>query len=79
MEEFLNNMVFGDVTLVTGLLWLLIATLISMVGGAIGGMILAGKEIGYSFSAMLGALFAPAGTIPTLVLGFLALNFLSGF
>ncbi|HEY9801770.1 MAG TPA: hypothetical protein V6D25_15540 [Leptolyngbyaceae cyanobacterium] len=79
MDEFLNSMVFGDVTLVTGLLWLLIASLISMVGGAIGGMMLAGKEIGYSFSAMLGALFAPAGTIPTLVLGFLALNFISGF
>jgi hypothetical protein len=79
MDEFLNNMVFGDVTLVTGLLWLLIATLISMVGGAIGGMILAGKDIGYPFSAMLGALFAPAGTIPTILLGLFALNFLSSF
>jgi hypothetical protein len=79
MDEFLTNMVFGDITLVTGLLWLLIATVISMVGGAIGGMILAGKDIGYSFSAMLGALFAPAGTIPALILGFFALGFLSSF
>ncbi|HIK03743.1 MAG TPA: hypothetical protein IGS40_03355 [Trichormus sp. M33_DOE_039] len=79
VEEFLTNMVTSDLTLVTGLLWLVIATIISMIGGAIGGMILAGKEIGYIFSATLGALFAPAGTIPTIIIGFAVLNFLSNF
>ncbi|UKO99936.1 hypothetical protein [Nostoc sp. UHCC 0870] len=86
MSEFLNNpnvsalltnMVTGNLTLTTGLLWLIVATIISMIGGAIGGMILAGKEIGYIFSATIGALFAPTGAIPAILLGFAALNFLS--
>lgn len=79
VEEFLTNMVTSDLTLVTGLLWLVIGTIISMIGGAIGGMILAGKEIGYIFSATLGALFAPAGAIPAILVGFAVLNFLSNF
>ncbi|CCH65620.1 hypothetical protein RINTHM_11600 [Richelia intracellularis HM01] len=47
-----------------------------MVGGAISGMIIAGKEIGYLFSAMLGGLFAPAGVIPAMILGLFILSFL---
>ncbi|AUB39586.1 ABC-type spermidine/putrescine transport system, permease component II [Nostoc flagelliforme CCNUN1] len=50
-----------------------------MVGGAIGGMLLAGKDIGYQFSAMLGALFAPAGVIPAILLGLAALNLLTNY
>jgi hypothetical protein len=50
-----------------------------MVGGAIGGMLLAGKDIGYHLSAMLGALFAPAGVIPAILLGLAAINFLTNY
>nr|WP_066380258.1 MULTISPECIES: hypothetical protein [unclassified Anabaena] len=70
LREFISYMVTGDLTLITGLLWLVIATIISMIGGAIGGMMLAGKEMGYYFSATLGALFAPAGAIPAIIFGF---------
>jgi hypothetical protein len=79
MNELLTNMVTGDITLVTGFLWLVVATIISMIGGAIGGMILAGKHIGYTFSATLGALFAPAGAIPAMLFGFVLLNFIDNF
>ncbi|MBD2342792.1 hypothetical protein [Anabaena subtropica] len=79
LSEFLASMVTGDVTLITGLFWLITATIISMIGGAIGGMILAGKDIGYGFSATLGALFAPAGAIPAILLGLGLLNFLSNY
>ncbi|MGH1394525.1 MAG: hypothetical protein ACRAVC_10885 [Trichormus sp.] len=79
VRELLTNMVTGDVTLVTGILWLLVATIISMIGGAIGGIILAGKEIGYTFSATLGALFAPAGAIPAIIFGFTLLNLIGNF
>jgi hypothetical protein len=66
-----------DLNLTTALTWLVIAIILSMIGGAIGGMILAGKEIGYKFSATIGSLFAPAGIIPALILGLLILNFLA--
>ncbi|ABA24194.1 conserved hypothetical protein [Trichormus variabilis ATCC 29413] len=79
LREFLTNMVTSDVTFITGLFWLVVATLISMIGGAIGGMILAGKDIGYGFSATIGALFAPAGVIPAIILGLGLLNFLSNY
>ncbi|MCC5640226.1 hypothetical protein LC593_31215 [Nostoc sp. CHAB 5844] len=79
VSDFLTSMVSSDINIVTGLVWLIIATIISMIGGAIGGMILAGKDIGYSFSAMLGALFAPAGAIPAIVLGLALLTLLNNY
>ena len=75
MTDTLTSLVFGDITLITGLVWLLIAIVISMIGGAISGMVIGGKEIGYQFSAMLGSLFAPAGVIPAMILGLFILNF----
>ncbi len=77
MTDLLTNLAVGDINLITGLVWILIATLLSMVGGAIGGMLLAGKEVGYKFSAMLGSLFGPAGVIPAMLLGLFLLNFLN--
>ncbi|MBE9208871.1 hypothetical protein IQ244_20455 [Nostoc sp. LEGE 06077] len=79
LSNFLTSMVSSELNIVTGTVWLVIATIISMIGGAIGGMILAGKDIGYSFSAMLGALFAPAGAIPAMLLGFALLTLLNNY
>ncbi|MBE9058627.1 hypothetical protein [Sphaerospermopsis sp. LEGE 08334] len=84
MCDFVNNPAFRDfvdslntdLNFTTALAWLAIAVILSMVGGAIGGMILAGKDLGYKFSATIGSLFAPAGVIPTLILGLLILTFL---
>ncbi len=75
MTDTLTNFVFGDINLMTGMLWLLIAIMISMIGGAISGMVIAGEEIGYQLSAMLGSLFAPAGVIPAIILGLFILSF----
>ncbi|MDJ0796182.1 MAG: hypothetical protein QNJ51_04985 [Calothrix sp. MO_167.B12] len=74
MADTLTNLVLGDINLITGMVWLLIAIIISMIGGAISGMVVAGEEIGYQFSAMLGSLFAPAGIIPAMILGLFILN-----
>ena len=84
MFDFINCPEFRDfiyslntnLNFTTALAWLAIAVILSMVGGAIGGMILAGKDLGYKFSATIGSLFAPAGVIPTLILGLLILNLL---
>lgn len=79
VRDFLTSLADGDLNIATGLVWIVIATALSMIGGAIGGMLLAGKDIGYSFSAMLGALFAPAGVIPAILLGLAILNFLTNY
>ncbi|MDZ8189097.1 MAG: hypothetical protein RMX96_30175 [Nostoc sp. ChiSLP02] len=75
--DFLTNLAAGKLNIATEFVWLVTATVLSMIGGAIGGMLLAGKDIGYQFSAMLGALFAPAGVIPAIVIGLAILNFLT--
>ena len=77
--DFITSLADGDLNIATEFVWLIIATALSMVGGAIGGMLLAGKDIGYQFSAMLGALFAPAGVIPAILLGLAALNLLTNY
>ena len=77
MADTLTNLLFGNITLMTAIIWLVIATIISMIGGAISGMVIAGKDIGYQFSAMLGSMFAPAGVIPALILGLFILNFIN--
>ncbi|WP_373530459.1 hypothetical protein [Nostoc sp.] len=79
LRDFLTSLANGDLNIATEFVWLVIATALSMVGGAIGGMLLAGKDIGYQFSAMLGALFAPAGVIPAILLGLTVLNLLTNY
>ncbi|WP_353930580.1 hypothetical protein WJM97_20305 [Okeanomitos corallinicola TIOX110] len=84
MFDFVNNPEFRnflhslntDINFATVLAWLVIAVILSMLGGAMGGMMLAGKEIGYKFSAIIGSLFAPAGVIPAIVLSLLIVNFI---
>ncbi|MEH1837287.1 MAG: hypothetical protein V7L20_00610 [Nostoc sp.] len=77
--NFITSLADGDLNIATEFVWLIIATALSMIGGAIGGMLLAGKDIGYQFSAMLGALFAPAGVIPGILLGLAVLNLLANY
>ncbi|MBN3894313.1 MAG: hypothetical protein HWQ41_03265 [Nostoc sp. NOS(2021)] len=79
VRDFLTSLADGDLNIATEFVWIIIATALSMVGGAIGGMLLAGKDIGYQFSAMLGALFAPAGVIPAILLGLAVLNLLTNY
>jgi len=67
------------INLTTAIIWSAIAIILSMIGGAIGGMILAGKDLGYKFAAIVGSLFAPAGMIPAIILGLLMLNFLADY
>ena len=87
MFELVNDPVFlkflhslnTELNLTTGFTWLIIAVILSMIGGAIGGIILAGKDIGYQFAAIIGSLFAPVGIIPALILGLFILNFLANY
>ncbi|WP_017656011.1 hypothetical protein [Fortiea contorta] len=75
--DFLKSLASGDLNILTEIVWVLIATILSLIGGAIGGMLLARKDIGYEFSATLGALLAPAAVIPAILLGLFVLSLLS--
>lgn len=74
VQTFLSQLVSGDITLLTGLVWLAVAIAFSIVGGAIGGVLLAGKDLGIQLAAMIGGLFGPAAVIPATVLGLIFLR-----
>lgn len=77
MNYLITSLTTGEINLFTGLVLLLIATAFSILGGAIGGIILAGKDFGYSFSATIGGLFGPAAAIPAIILGLCMLTILT--
>ncbi|MDJ0508798.1 MAG: hypothetical protein QNJ64_06050 [Crocosphaera sp.] len=74
IQTFFGNLMTGEITLVTGIFWLLFATVISTIAGAIGGIILAGKDLGYELAAILGSLFGPAGVVPVAAIGLVILK-----
>ncbi len=79
LSGMVTSLMAGDLNLLTGFIWFMVATVVSMIGGAIGGMLLAGEDLGYNFAAILGGLFGPAGVIPGAILGLIVLNLLSSF
>ena len=74
VQDLISSFLNGDINLATGLIWLAIAIPFAVAGGAIGGILLAGKDLGYRLAAMIGGLFGPAAVIPATVLGLLALK-----
>jgi len=74
MSNFLTSLASGDMNIGTVIVWVLIGSILSMIGGAIGGILLARKDIGYKLSAILGGLFGPASVIPAILLGLAVLN-----
>jgi hypothetical protein len=79
MKDFLTTLAAGELNIATEFAWIFIAIALSMVGGAMGAMLLAGKDIGYQLSATLGALFGPAGAIPAILLAFALLNLFTNY
>ena len=76
IKTFLFDLINGDITLISGLFWLFVAALFSTVSGAIGGIVLAGKDLGYELAGILGGLLGPAGGVPVAIIGFIILKFI---
>ncbi|NEO97547.1 MAG: hypothetical protein F6K58_02310 [Symploca sp. SIO2E9] len=72
--NLLKSLGAGDINLITGLVWFGLATVLSIVGGAIGGILLAGKDLGYQLAATIGGLFGPVGVMPAVLLGLVILK-----
>ena len=73
-QDFLQDLIAGEITWLTAIFLLAIATGVSILGGAIGGILLARKDLGYSLAAMIGGLFGPAGVIPTVAIALVILK-----
>jgi hypothetical protein len=75
VHGFIQDFTHQRVTLETAVVWLLIAIAFSIVGGAIGGIVLAGKDLGVQLAAMIGGLYGPAAIIPAATLGLALIGF----
>jgi|UPI00035FAF47 hypothetical protein len=79
MTEILKNLANNEINLVTFLIYLVIGTVLSIIGGAVGGIFLAGEDLGTEFAAIIGGLFGPAGVLPAIVIGLFLLSFCPKF
>ncbi len=73
MQPFLAQLGAGSIGAGTILVWLVAAVLLSMVGGAVAGIRLAGKDLGNELAAMMGAMFGPTAAVPAVLVGLLVL------
>ena len=76
LQDFWYNLVDGEITWLTALFFLAIATIMAIFGGAIGGILLAGKDLGYSVATTIGGLFGMAGVVPTVAIALVVLKFI---
>ncbi len=64
MDSLLGQLAAGHLGWATGLTWVLIAFVLSMVGGAIAGVVLAGRDLGNELAALMGGMFGPTAAVP---------------
>ncbi len=73
MAALIEQLGAGGIGWGSGLLWLLLAFVVSLAGGAVAGMRLAGKDLGNELAALMGAMFGPTAVLPAVLLGLIAL------
>ncbi len=76
LQNFWYNLVDGEITCLTALCFLAIATIMAIFGGAIGGILLAGKDLAYSVATTIGGLLGMAGVVPTVAIALVVLKFI---
>ncbi len=73
MQGFVEQLQGGHVGPLTTLVWLLLAVLLSMAGGAVAAIRLAGKDLGNELAALMGAMFGPTAAVPGVLIGLIVL------
>jgi hypothetical protein len=73
MQAILLELAEGHITWATGALLCLAALAVGALGGAVSGILVGGKHIGYGLSAMMGTVFGPIAALPGVLLALVAL------
>jgi len=76
VDAILNSLMSGEITLITGILWFIIATIVGAIGGAIGGIVVGGEHMGNELAAMMGSFFGPMAAAPGILIALLILLFI---
>jgi len=64
VEEIINTVSSGEITIVTIIIWTVFSIFVGALGGALGGMVVGGKHIGYEMAAWMGAFYGPVAAVP---------------
>jgi hypothetical protein len=67
----------GDLSIVVAAVALIAGTAASLIGGAIGGVVVGGKALGNELAAMMGGFYGPLAGVPGLLVGLIVLALLS--
>jgi hypothetical protein len=76
MNAAFDALAHGSLTPLTILVWTLVAFVLGAAGGAIGGLRLAGKDLGGKLAALMGAMFGPVAAAPAALVALVLLALL---
>jgi hypothetical protein len=76
MHDALQQLAGGRLTAFTIPVWTLLSIVLSIAAGALAGMQLAGKDLGNSLAALMGAMYGPVAAVPGILIGLIALAYL---
>jgi len=68
-----HDLASGRLTVLTIVVWTILAFVTATIGGAIAGMWLAGKDLGNDLAAIMGAMFGPTAAVPAILLALVVL------
>jgi hypothetical protein len=63
----------GDISIIGAAVALIVGTAASIIGGALGGIMVGGKAIGNELAAMMGGFYGPLAGVAGIVLGLIVL------
>jgi hypothetical protein len=76
MHDVIQQLASGRLTAITITVWTLLSIVLSIAAGAVGGMALAGKDLGKTLAALMGAMYGPVAAVPGILLALIILAFL---
>jgi hypothetical protein len=76
MTSLWHQLASGQLTAVTIVVWTCCGCVVATLGGALAGILLAGKDLGNELAGAMGAMFGPTGAVPGVLLGLIILALL---
>ncbi len=76
MGDVFSSVASGDISIITSAIYILIALIVSAIGGSIGGILVGGKHMGNELAAMMGSFYGPIGAVPGILLALVVLVFI---
>ena len=76
MGDIVNMLVTGELTVITIIIWSIVALIVGAIGGAIGGIIVGAEHIGKELAALMGSFYGPLAALPGVIVGLIILTFI---